>query len=127
MGRRKLPRRLLRLFHFPSKLTSRISHGSSLRLGVRRSHKNPKSIINVTFGELFGRFGLHERPRSAPGAPSSPYRFPKLADSGGSRLRVHARVRPWELLRAPREPRSSKKSRETEERKSDEAVAVHRG
>ena len=42
----------------------------------------PNSTINVVFEELFGRFGFQEHPRSAPGAPSFPYRFSKLAPRG---------------------------------------------
>ena len=59
-------------FRFPSKLTNRItvwlvaSHGCSPLL------KNPNFTINATFWELLGRFRLHERPRSAPGAPPKP-------------------------------------------------------
>ena len=65
MARRNFPRRLLRSFRLPSKLTSEISHGSSLRLRVFHSRK-PKFHYKRNVWRAFWSFWLPRAPQECP-------------------------------------------------------------
>ena len=68
-------------FFFAFRPYSRVGYRMARRFAwLFAALQKPKIHYKRNFGELSGRFGLHERPRSAPGAPSSPYyRFSKFA------------------------------------------------